>query len=116
MFYCDYCRVAWEYPKSLGWPSMGVSQGQCELCLEVRACHDVHHSQLERYKNSRQMKLMQCGECDERRWSWKDDYLCIFCRGDAELPNPEKELAEYRQRLDLLDFNENFQEWLDNLR
>jgi hypothetical protein len=46
MFFCENCRVKNKWPKSLGWPFMGVSYGRCEICRKHTECHDVPSSAL----------------------------------------------------------------------
>lgn len=46
MFFCEPCRVEKKWPKSLGFPFMGVSYGFCEICGKTADCHDVPSSAL----------------------------------------------------------------------
>jgi len=45
MFYCDPCRIKNKWPEMIGYMFM-ASRGKCEVCGEIAACHDVHHSAL----------------------------------------------------------------------
>ncbi len=114
MFYCDYCRAAWEWPRSLGWPVMGVSWGRCELCDNQDHCHDVPLAVLSRYKNKRMLKVKDCGECQQRRPHWVADYICVFCRGDIERPDPEADLKQANLEAKLR-LEKKVQERLDRL-
>lgn len=99
MFYCDWCRAAREWPKAIGWPGMGTSQGKCELCSNVDICHDVPSTVLSRYKNQRQLKIHDCGECGKQRYGWKNDYICVFCRGDVLPPDIAEDIRKYEERI-----------------
>ena len=46
MFFCESCRVKNKWPKNLGWPHMGLSQGSCEICKAWGVNHDVPSSAL----------------------------------------------------------------------
>lgn len=98
MFYCEYCRVTHDWPRSIGWPFMGVSRGNCELCGEGSYCHDVPSASLpEVICPPGQYKF--CPECGARRFHGLTDYLCIFCRGDKELPDPDEEIRQADERM-----------------
>src|SRR4051794_21191986 len=84
MFYCDFCRAAQGWPRSAGWPHMGISEGPCEMCGQHHVCHDVPSDRLVgRAGGKKRLTLKDCAECGHRRYADKDDYLCVFCRGDV---------------------------------
>lgn len=47
MIFCESCRIKKKWPRSTGFPYIGVRQStQCEVCLKIRNCHDVPGSML----------------------------------------------------------------------
>lgn len=94
MFYCDFCRAAYKWPRSAGWPYMGVSRGKCEMCDTVEYCHDVPSQHLPDAQYIYESVMKECTECGVRRVHKKDDYVCVFCRGEVALPDPHKEIHE----------------------
>jgi hypothetical protein len=54
MFYCEECRIKHNYPGAVGWPTIGMSYGKCEICGKLAECHDVSSDSLSSPKHRRE--------------------------------------------------------------
>lgn len=114
MFYCDYCRVQFEYPVSPGWPAM-VSRGNCEICGNTEFCHDYKLSGTRMIRVGK-LERISCGQCGEFHWAQEGDYLCTFCRGVHERPDPDTDIREHSNKInrivqEMVDAAKEGHEW-----